>query len=304
MLRKHALTLSFLALTVAGCATVVAQAQQSNKAVHDNLKNELEVMNSIFETKLAQRNDNHDKRRGHPRAQRLSYDYLAGQGVVYQVNFGRHAEFDFDFEFDFDGGAPMPPGAPGAPMPEIIIEKQVIRDAIEDVEATYHDVAEAGLAVGELVRDMHSKRRKVRDLEFALNSAEGDGRQTIEQELTAAKAELAEARSQLEARKQALRAASSDMEAKRQQRREERAERLQQQVAAFEQTLADTLCTYGATLKSLPNGEHISFILQGAGSKDQGGSDKIYIFSKSALMACQKNNAASDLLSQAVTYSF
>src|SRR5690554_4017988 len=204
MLRKHALALSFLALTVAGCATVVAQAQQSNKAVHDNLKNELEVMNSIFETKLAQRHDDQDKRRGHPRSQRLSYDYLAGQGVVYQVNFGRHAEFDFDF--DFDSGAPMPLGAP---MPEIIIEKQVIRDAIEDVEATYHDVAEAGLAVGELVRDMHSKRRKVRDLEFALNSAEGDGRETIEQELTAAKAELSEARSQLEARKQALRAASS-----------------------------------------------------------------------------------------------
>ncbi|MBR9907792.1 MAG: hypothetical protein GYB30_07030 [Gammaproteobacteria bacterium] len=301
MLRKQALSLSLLALTVAGCATVVAQAQQNSAATRDALKQELEVMNSIFETKLAQQNEAKQQRRGHFRSQRLSYNYLAGQGVVYRVNFGRQFEIDFDVDFDFDFDAPMPPDAP---MSEVIIERQVIEGDIEEVEMAYHQVAEAGLEVGDLVRDMHDKRRKVRDLEFALNSADGAGRKTIEEQLSAAKEQLAAARTKLEERKQALRAASSEIREKQAQRRAERAQKLQQQVATFEQTLADTLCTYGSTLKSLPNNEHISFVLQGAGKQDAGGRDKIYIFSKSSLVACQKNNAASDLLSQAVTYSF
>ena len=300
MLRKQALSLSFLALTVAGCATVVAQAQQNNAATRDALKQELEVMNSIFETKLAQQHQS-KQRRGPIKSQRLSYNYLAGQGVVYSVNFGRQFEFDFDVDFDFDFDTPMPPGAP---MPEVIIERHVIEGEMEEVEMAYHQVAEAGLEVGDLVRDMNDKRRKVRDLEFALNSAEGEGRKTIDEQLSAAKEQLNVARTKLAERKQALRAASSEIREKQAQRRAERAQKLQQQVATFEQTLAETLCTYGTTLKSLPNNEHISFVLQGAGKNEAEGRDKIYIFSKATLVACQKNNAASDLLSQAVTYSF
>lgn len=298
MLRKQVLTLSFVVMSAAGCATITAQAQQSNISQRDALKQELEVMNSIFETKLSQhRDENTDQRRRHFRSQQLSFDYLAGQGVVYHVNFGRHFNFDFDFDF----GAPVPPDAP---LPEIIIEKRLINDGIEEIETSYRNVTEAGLAVGELVREMQEHRRQVRDLEFAVNSAEGDGREEIEQELAEAKEELANARTKLDEHKQQLREASSEIQAKQQQRREARAARLQQQVIAFEQTLAETLCTYGATLKSLPNNENVSFVLQGAGDKDAGGNDKVYIFDKQTLIDCQKNNNASDLLTKALTYSF
>src|SRR5690606_17692486 len=133
-------------------------------------------------------------------------------------------------------------------------------------------VTESGLAVGELVREMQAQRRKVRDLEFALNSAEGDSRNKIEQELAASKKELVVVQDELDEQRQQLRAASSKIQEKQQQRREARAKQLQQQVTAFEQTLAETLCTYGATLKSLPNNESISFVLQGAGDKAAGGS--------------------------------
>lgn len=298
MLRKQVLTLSFIVMSAAGCATVTAQAQQNDISQRNALKQELEVMNSIFETKLSQsRVENTDERRQHFRRQQLSFDYLAGQGVVYHVNFGRH--FDFDFDFDFD--VPVPPDAP---LPEIIIEKRLINDGIEEIETSYRNVTEAGLAVGELVREMQEHRRQVRDLEFAVNSAEGEGREEIEQELAEAKEELAIARTKLDAHKQKLREASSEIQAKQQQRREARAARLQQQVIAFEQTLAETLCTYGATLKSLPSNENISFVLQGAGKKDAGGNDKVYIFDKQTLIDCQKSNSASDLLNKAVTYSF
>ncbi|PHR63862.1 MAG: hypothetical protein COA51_09485 [Idiomarina sp.] len=298
MLRQQVLTLSFVVMSAAGCATVAAQAQQSNLSQRDALKQELEVMNSIFETKLSQRRDEGDRERPkHFRSQRLSFDYLAGQGVVYHVNFERHFNFDFDFDFD----APMPPDAP---LPEIIIEKRVVNNGSEEIEKTYRNVTEAGLAVGELVRELQEQRRQVRDLEFAMNSAEGDGRKQIEKELAEAREELATVRATLDKQRQQLRAASSEVQAKQQQRLEARTERLHQEVLAFEQTLAETLCTYGATLKSLPSNENISFVLQGAGDKDSGGNDKVYIFDKQMLVDCQNNNSSSDLLSKAVTYSF
>lgn len=293
MLRKQLVTLSFIALSAAGCAAVAAQTQSTGAELRSALKQELEVMNSIFETKLAQNQAAGEERSRIFGMQRFNFNYLAGQGVVYYVNFG--GPFGFDLEL------PLPPGAP---MPDVMIEKRIIKNGVEEVETNYHHMVTNGLAVGDVTRDIHEKRRQIRDLEFAKNAADGTGRQEMEKELTVAKQELELMRSKLDEQKQQLQAAAADFKDKQQQRREARRAQLEKQVSAFERTLAETLCTYGATLKSLPNDEHISFVLKGSAIDDTGTRDKVYIFDKASLMTCQKNNKASDLLSQSLTYSF
>ncbi|WP_417686800.1 hypothetical protein [Pseudidiomarina gelatinasegens] len=311
MLRKQILTVSLAAAVIAGCATVAAQASQDNDASQRNaLKEQLEVMNSILTTKLEQNKDTGKRRMGHWQQRRLNYDYLAGQGVVYRVKFGR--AFDFDFEFDFDVDAPHAPGVPIPPAtPNVSIEKRVIKtDDGEDVEIihepgeAYEMVAERGQEVGERTLAVHEYRRKIRDLEYSLQATEANGREKLEQELETARKDLEAALSKLNAAKEELRTATLEIRNNIQERREQRNEKLQQQVAEFEQTMAETLCDYGVTLKSLPNNESVSFVLEGAGNKDAGGRDKIYIFNKSLLSKCDGNNGASDLLTKAVTYSF
>ncbi|WP_417659819.1 hypothetical protein [Pseudidiomarina sp.] len=311
MLRKQILTVSLAAAVIAGCATVAAQASQDSDASRRNaLKEQLEVMSSILNTKLEQNSDTGKRRIAHWQQQRLNYDYLAGQGVVYRVNFGRVFDFDFDFDFDFE--APAAPGAPMAPpSPAVFIEKRVIKtDDGEDVEIiqepgeAYEMVAERGQEVGKQTLAVHEYRRKIRDLEYSLQGAEANGREKLEQELETARKDLEAARSKLDAAQNELREATLEIRKNMQERREQRNEKLQQQVAEFERTMAETLCDYGVTLKALPNNENVSFVLEGAGNKDAGGRDKIYIFSKSSLSNCQGNDGVNDLLAKAVTYSF
>ncbi len=311
MLRKQIMTVSLAAAVIAGCATVAAQASQDSGASQRNaLKQQLEVMNSILTTKLEQNKDAGQRRMGHWQHQRLNYDYLAGQGVVYRVQFGR--AFDFDFDFDFDVDAPHAPGVPmPPPTPNVFIEKRVIKtDDGEDVEIihepgeAYEVVAERGQEVGDRTLAVHEYRRKIRDLEYSLQAAEASGRDKLKQELEIARNDLETARSELDAAKEQLRAATLEIRENMQERREQRNKKLQQQVAAFEKTMAETLCDYGVTLKALPNSESVSFVLEGAGNKEAGGRDKIYIFNKSSLSNCDGNDGVSDLLAKALTYSF
>lgn len=311
MLRKQILTVSLAAVVIAGCATVAAQASaDSDVSQRKALKEQLEVMNSILTTKLEQNKGSDKRRMGYWQQQRLNYDYLAGQGVVYRVKFGRAFDFDFDFDFDVEAahapGAPLPP-----PAPNVFIEKRVIKtDDGEEVEiihepgAAYEAVAERGQEVGERTLAVQEHRRKIRDLEYSLQAAEASGRKKLEQELNVARKDLEAAHSKLDAAKVELRTATIEIRKDMQERREQRNEKLQQQVAAFEQTMAETLCDYGVTLKSLPNNESVSFVLEGAGNKDAGGQDKIYIFNKKLLSSCQGNSGATDLLAKAMTYSF
>lgn len=273
MLAKPFTKLSMVAVLVAGAlfagSISAVNAQVSTLEQRESLKQELEVMNSIFETKLQHMAGEKAQERSRWQRHRLNYDYLAGQGVVYRVNFGR----GFHFEFDFD--MPVPAELPSA-----------------------------GLKVGEQIRVIQEQRRVVRELEYSRNSADKSEQANIDKELATAREKLAEARAQLNEQKEQLRAASSEFRDLHQQQRSQREQKIAKQVTEFEKTLAATLCQYGTTLKSLPSNEHVSFVLQGAGVQEAGGRDKIYIFSQKQLSDCEKNDGASDLLSNSLTYSF
>jgi len=64
------------------------------------------------------------------------------------------------------------------------------------------------------------------------------------------------------------------------------------EVVSFERRLFATLCDYGASLRTLPDGEHLSLILSGLGEdSDNGGrTDRIHVLDKASLLQCQRGD--------------
>lgn len=107
-------------------------------------------------------------------------------------------------------------------------------------------------------------------------------------------------------KEQALKKAS-ELQARSEQAQKEYAVRLEQDIEAFEVKLFATLCTYGATLRELPNNESVSIILEDLGDETERSkqSDKVHVVAKADLLKCQSGemNAVS-LLAESTTYSY
>ncbi|MBY6064886.1 hypothetical protein [Pseudidiomarina sediminum] len=309
------LTLSAVALALVAATTAHADEKQRSE-----LRKQLEVMNSIFSTTLAQQQGKESRNRMHP--ERLHYDYLAGQGVVYRLRvdgpslmiFGERVSFpDVPLPPEFDEHAVMDiefeVSEALAEAESELAQIEILSDSVEMTESTtvfsgdgeIRIVREVSDDVRESAREMRELRRKERDLKLAERNAEAAESEKVKAELKAVQEELkAREKAYKEAREE-LKAAREELRDKADERRAKRAEKRAEQVKVYEQTIAQTLCDYGQTLRALPNGEHVSFILEGAGDKENGGSDKIYVFTKRQLQKCDQ---PSDLLGQAVTYSY
>jgi hypothetical protein len=107
-------------------------------------------------------------------------------------------------------------------------------------------------------------------------------------------------------KEQALKKAA-ELQARSEQAQKEYAVRLEQDIEAFEVKLFATLCTYGATLRELPNNESVSIILEDLGDETERSkqSDKVHVVAKADLLKCQSGemNAVS-LFAESITYSY
>lgn len=337
---------AFIVSAIAGgLHQAVANDQQRSE-----LKEQLEVMNSIMRTKLQQELGKQYDRFRLGRGQ-LDYTYLAGQGIVYRLpTIARRVNLVHL------SGAPIPPPPPVpidmgegddadynveviTDMVEIdefpdtqerVVQRVIESDGVEmevmikngeitingervDEEASEQvqqqlevskRLTEQARAMNEQRRAMREQRRKIRDLKFALNNSNGEAQDKLKEELANAEQELAASQAKLaEAREQA-RAASEQIKQRVQVQVLEQKEQWQQRIEQLETVMAQTLCDYGNTLRALPQSEHISFVIEGAGDRAEGGIDKVYIFNQQEIMACKAGSGASDLLQGAVTYSF
>lgn len=302
--------MTFTAIAVALAASTAAHADQQQR---DELRKQLEIMNSIFTTALEQ--ESNDDRRRHGFRERLHFDYLAGQGVVYRSHLGGHQMIFLSSDFP---APPAPPMVDIEGIDSVEIELAIAdglaaaQDSLDDIEIITEDVEGDGKGNIRVIRtvtadvrenagEMRELRRRIRDLELAQRSAEGDEAEVITKELQQAREELEMTQKALAEARAEIATARREIEEKSEQRKAKRAEQLQQRLARFEQTMAATLCDYGRTLRALPKDEHVSFVIEGAGDSAQGGNDKIYVFTKQQLEKCSD---ASDLLSKATTYSF
>ncbi|KFZ30392.1 hypothetical protein IDSA_10010 [Pseudidiomarina salinarum] len=323
--------ISVILSTALVSSLAMAQGKGKGKgagAERNELRQQLEVMASIFNTTLRQ--ERHNDRSLWRSAGKLDYSYLAGQGVVFRTRLAGGGRMIM-------GNAPMPPMPPMPDEPEIEIEilegdspdvHRVIRRVGEAIEDIYEVHIEESMGVTESVnfisadtfteeqleaietlreeaRETRELQRRVRDLEYAKRNAEGKGDKKVEKELKQAEEALAKNREKLDKAREKVQKVRKDVQLKAEVRRAERMEQRNQQIAQFEQTMAQTLCDYGNTLRALPGNESITLIIEGAGDPEVGrNSDKIHIFSKQAVTNCSGNNGPLDLLRNATTYSF
>lgn len=100
---------------------------------------------------------------------------------------------------------------------------------------------------------------------------------------------------------------AAELQSRSEQAQKEFAVRLEQDIEAFEVKLFATLCTYGATLRELPNNESVSIILEDLGDETERSkqSDKVHVVTKADLLKCQSGEMdAVSLLAEATTYSY
>lgn len=77
------------------------------------------------------------------------------------------------------------------------------------------------------------------------------------------------------------------------------------EVTTFEQTLFAVVCDYGASLRALPDDEHLSLVLTGLGEDGVSGirTDRIHVMTKEALLQCQRGLiSAEELMALAHSY--
>jgi hypothetical protein len=151
---------------------------------------------------------------------------------------------------------------------------------LDDVEALRRDIRE---------RVMQTDAVPSEEIQEAWQQA----RQELDAQVTTLRQQIAE-------QAQALRQRSQALEAERQLQ-------WQQDVIELETKVFLVLCDYASGLRALPDGEHLTLMMTGLGS--QGGEarrpDRIHVFSKSDLLACQRGDLGpADMRNRAVSYDF
>jgi len=291
----------------------VAANTQNMQELHQ----ELEIMQNIMQTALEQSYSKEPLG-----VSELDATYLAGQGVVFELNADRGSRiFRFNFGEFFDGLAPRPPMPPspdgehGSFEVDFDFDEQAIEEnielAMEQASEVWQQVAEQTQRlkseVRELAWEMRESERRLTDLKFEKRHADGERLKEIEQQSEKLRKELRE----LEQKKQELTASAKKMEQEKREQLARKREAKEQQykrfLARFEDTLADTLCKYGSGLKSLPEDEQISVVLKDFVQQQERGKrqDKIYIFSQKDVSACVTGKLDKEsLLGKVNTYEF
>lgn len=291
---------------VTGCASVqsLAQAPEQLSAI----AREVSIMENILSTALKQDTDK--------KVRAINANYFAKQGIVFELDIRGANRWHAIFSGAPD--APLPP-MPDIDFSDVNIEfisdhvEIISEQAVESSREAYQHAMEVMRDGAEKVRDIAEKERDVsrelrdlerekRDLEFARrhdNSAE-------EKELAARKKSVEKEIKALEKQQTKLtkeqKKARQEISAKQAQREKQKAVEQKQLLEKINQSISLTLCDYGSGLRSLPNNEHVSFVLGGLG---QNSKSLIKVFNKSDIKKCVIGETkASELARKAVSYQF
>ena len=315
---KPVLMASTLALV---SANIVAEELPEKRL--NSIKRDIKVMTNIIRTTLS---DN----LGHKVGQ-LNGIYMAKQGMLFTVSSNRSFSFHFS-DHGFSGApiAPLAPRAPKAPVPVITA------DNMDEIEESTMEIVEAAMEMAEsqidiysdidwsnysrrdrdefkrekkalrnqqrelerqarsLERDVREIERKIRDAEFEQELQDGKKNEakiaSLEKELNKYTDSLSSIVAKIQEKAEALRKKAEQARKKHQAKQEK-------QLLAMEQAISQTVCDFGAGLRSLPKGEHITFNIQG---KD----NRLYVFDQKSILSCADGKIdAEKLLSRAIKYS-
>ncbi|MFT4725035.1 MAG: hypothetical protein ACJAXM_000367 [Arenicella sp.] len=312
---------TLIALAFSSVAMSSLQAK-SNETNIKEVRNEVGIMLNILQASLKQQPSDKNIRF---RAEAVFY--LADQGVVFQIDSGRHGRGRHGgsfFGFDLGGLNGLINSFPVAPNPpnsnsrnvEFIDENEIEKMVMDFVEHGEHYDDE----LSDKVRNLTSEQRALswekreyersrRDLEFEKRNADSDRRKGIESRLSELNKEVAK----LEAKTAGLAKFRNELETERNQeiaKRQAMKKKLySESLALFEDTIGDMLCSYGAGLRSLSDDENITFLLSDFIDADNdsviGSHDKVYVFKHKDVKACVTGKSNKNtLLTAANTYVF
>jgi hypothetical protein len=246
---------------------------------------------------------------------KIETSYLANQGAVFTVRANSWKNFQFG---DVGEGFSfiIPPSEPNAVRRVEITE--MVGDILNDVGVAMNEVSshielsldglnednefiEIDSAARRDLRDLNRERREMeyqrREYEIELIHADAAERTRIEKKI----AEIEQQTSQMEARQVELskvyEAQKRERDLAREARREKAREASEKHLAQVEDIVLRSLCDYGATLKNIPDDEHVSIIFERKSSEKQ----RVYVIKMNDVTNC-KDLAA--LRSKATNYLF
>ncbi|GAC18193.1 hypothetical protein [Paraglaciecola arctica] len=309
LIRKTLLALAFSSLAISPLQA------KSNETNIKEVRNEVGIMLNILQATLKQQSSNKNIRF---RAE--SVFYLADQGVVFEIDSGRHGGNFFGFDLKgLMNSIPIAPTAPntnGGRIEIDIDENEIERMVMSIVEHGEHYDDE----LSDKMRDLSEEQRELgwekreydrtrRDLEFEKRNADTQRRKEIEKRQNELNKEVAK----LESKTRELEKFRSDLETERNQevakRQAVNQKIYKESLSLFEDTIGNMLCRYGAGLRSLSDDENVTFLLSDFVDADNdsviGSHDKVYVFKHKDIQACVTGKSNKDkLLTAAKTYLF
>ena len=314
-------TLATLLGTLIGSATLSSTAQAQDLP---ELDRQLTIMSGVIETALKQ-----DTRKDKVRFRSIESTYLAKQGVVFTIRTGGMGRI-FDFNFgDFLSNIPGAPPAPPAPAVtvtadgvhvetdgdyEVIFESadwedtahQVIRKVEHIMRETDERMREFRSDHREVEWEIRELERRNRDLEFELRTADRERQKEVQKEMKEMQKELESLKQKEMAIAKEFKELAAEKKAELAKQKKAQEESYKTFLANFEASIGDTLCSFGAGLRELPDSEHITFVLDDFARSEEGKSaDRVYIFNKKDIKRCVTEDiSASDMLAKAEVYTF
>ena len=145
-----------------------------------------------------------------------------------------------------------------------------------------------------LERDVREIERKIRDAEFQQDLQNGKRNdatiEKLEKELNKQMESLSSVVTKIQEKAQVLRQKAQEAQKKHEDKQK-------QQLVTMEKSISQAVCDFGAGLRSLPKGEHITFNIQGR-------HNRLYVFDQKNIERCADGDIDADkLLQQAITYS-
>lgn len=300
-------------------AIALSAASADAKTKYDGMQQDLDIMQNIMQTALKGK-----RSKNNYRVRSVNATYLAKQGVVFNVNtsgtYGSLQSFVFPGLYT-ETFLPDNPPEPPIPTEETIEMSLVEEKQLEAMLSLNERLAEGSFfpqsenqerlrQVTEQKRalewEIREQKRRKRDLEFEKRTADQKQLKEIQEQLDSSAKELKKTQTEMQKTLEYV----NELKQQAKQSREKRMKRVNELrnsfLAQFENKIANVLCKYGAGLKSLPNSENVTFVLNRFGDKrDRKTEDKIYVFSADDVQACVRDKISADkLLTKADVYSF
>lgn len=305
---KTALLLGALALTSAAFA---------KPEKFDEIYQELEIMKGVVDTSLKQAVGKNEL--GY---RSIDVSYLVSQGAIFtietrsagwalssMVNSAMDINLDgdsfvvfsgdddsFSFEFDFEDDRDW---------------QEAIREATRAISRASKEYSRELRRLKEQEQEVNWEvreyERELRQLEFEAKNAAKETANRLKEKIKQQEKEILAYKSKGSELSELAAKVEKEYKATVEKQKQAKQEIFKQFLAKFETSIGESMCRFGGGLRQLPKDENISFVLKDFEQGDSKGrrSDRIYVFPKSDIDACNRDKIdVNELLTKARVYTF